>query len=110
MLPLDRLTEEARIGFREHGVNVDELELVLELDLDHEGNFGETFLAFNANEKKLYAMSVTSDHETEEKRKKARKAAEDAKAKASNVKKRTKDTKEFFSPDLFANSVFREYW
>lgn len=109
MLPLDRLTEEARIGFREHGVNVDELELVLELDLDHEGNFGETFLAFNANEKRLYAMSVTSDHETEEKRKKARKAAEDAKAKASNAKKRTKDTKEFFIPDLFANSVFREF-
>ncbi len=109
MLPLDRLTEEARIGFREHGVNVDELKLVLELDLNHEGNFGETFLAYNAKDKKLYAMSVTSDHETEEKRKKARKAAEDAKSKASKSKKAPKDVKEFFIPDLFANSVFREF-
>ena len=51
MLPLDKLTKEAEIGFLDRGVNVEQFSLVLELDLDREGNFGETFLAFDASEK-----------------------------------------------------------
>lgn len=51
MLPLEKLTEEAAAGFREHGVDPDSLDIVLELDLDNEGNFGESWLALNAKDK-----------------------------------------------------------
>ncbi len=109
MLPLDKLTEEARIGFSLHGVDTDSLSVVLELDLDHDGKFGESFLAFDAGKKMLYAMSVTSDNETVEKRKRARRAAEDAKAKAAKAGKEYKPPKDAFIPDLYKNAVFREF-
>ncbi len=106
MLPLDKLTEEARIGFTDRGIDTDTFDIVLELDLDHEGNFGETFLAFDSNSKKLWAMSVTSDNDTVEKRKKARKAAEEAGAKSD---KETKLANAAFTPDLYKNAVLREF-
>ncbi|MBQ2707328.1 MAG: ABC transporter ATP-binding protein [Clostridia bacterium] len=111
MLPLEKLTEEAAIGFREHGVSPDDLDIVLELDLDHEGNFGESWLAYDAKQKKLYAMSVTSDNDTAQKRKKARKAAEDARTKAQKAGKDIKDIDipGAVIPDLFKNAVFREF-
>ncbi|MCI8387732.1 MAG: ABC transporter ATP-binding protein [Clostridiales bacterium] len=105
MLPLEHLTEEAAAGFREHGVDPGELDIVLELDLDDEGNFGESWLAFNAKAKRLYMISVTSDNETEQKRKKARKAAEDS----SGKKKSGKLAKAAFIPDLFKGCRFSEY-
>ena len=106
MLPLDKLTEEARIGFTDRGIDTDTFDIVLELDLDHEGNFGETFLAFDSDAKKLWAMSVTSDNDTVEKRKKARKAAEDAKAKSD---KKTKLVSSAFTPDLYKNAILRTF-
>ena len=109
MLPLDKLTEEARIGFAEHGIDCGDLSMVLELDLDHEGNFGETFLAFDAGKKMLYAMSVTSDNDTEQKRKKARKAAEDAASKAAKRGKDTKARSSVLIPDLFKDAHFRQF-
>lgn len=109
MLPLDKLTEEAKIGFEANGVKTEGLNLVLELDLDHEGNFGESFLAFDAKAKKLYVMSVTSDNDTEQKRKKARKAAETAREKAAKTGKEYKAPRDAFIPDLFAHAVFREF-
>ena len=87
MLPLEKLTEEAAAGFREHGVDPESLDIVLELDLDNEGNFGESWLALNAKDKMLYSISITSDNETEQKRKKARAAAE---AKSSGKKKQNR--------------------
>jgi len=109
MLPLDKLTKEARIGFSDRGVSIDDLSMVLELDLDGEGNFGETFLGFSAKNKKLYVMSVSSDNETVEKRKKARKAAEDAKARAAKSKKAVDLDDIGFIPDLFKNAEFKEF-
>ena len=104
MLPLEKLTEEAAAGFREHGVDPESLDIVLELDLDNEGNFGESWLALNAKDKMLYSISITSDNETEQKRKKARAAAE---AKSSGKKNKT--VKNFVIPDLFKGCEFREF-
>ena len=104
MLPLEKLTEEAAAGFREHGVDPESLDIVLELDLDNEGNFGESWLALNARDKMLYSISITSDNETEQKRKKARAAAE---AKSSGKKNKT--VKNFVIPDLFKGCEFREF-
>ena len=103
MLPLEKLTEEAEAGVREHGVDTAALDLVLELDLDHEGNFGESWLAFEKKSMTLYMISVTSDNDTEQKRKKARAAAADAMAKSG--KKGTAPAK-FVIPDLFKNCYF----
>ena len=104
MLPLEKLTEEAAAGFREHGVDPESLDIVLELDLDNEGNFGESWLALNAKDKMLYSISITSDNETEQKRKKARAAAE---AKSSGKKNKT--VKNFVIPDLFKGCEFRKF-
>ncbi len=109
MLPLEKLTEEAAIGFREHGVNVDDIDIALELDLDLEGNFGECWLAFDGKAKKLYTMSITSDNDTEQKRKKARQAAIDAASKSKKSGKEAKTVAGAFIPDLFKNAVFCEY-
>ena len=105
MLPLEKLTEEAAAGFREHGIDPDALQLVLELDLDSQGNFGESWLAFDSKAKKLYTISITSDNETEQKRKKARAAAADAKSSG----KSGKSVKNAFIPDLFKGCEFHEY-
>jgi len=60
MLPLDKLTEEAKIGFERHGLPEDQIELAVRLDLDQEGNFGETWMAINTGKDTLYRMSVSS--------------------------------------------------
>lgn len=113
MLPLEKLTEEAAIGFRDHGVNPDTLDLALELDLDNSGNFGESWLAFESKSNKLYTISITSDNDTVQKRKKARAAAEALNAKnAKNAKKGAqpvKAIKDAFIPDLFKNCEFRSF-
>lgn len=74
MLPLDMLTEEAKAGFSEHGITEDDIILALQLDLDTEGNFGETWLAVDLAKRKIYCMSVSSDAETVYKKKKAKDA------------------------------------
>ncbi|MBE6612679.1 MAG: ABC transporter ATP-binding protein [Ruminococcaceae bacterium] len=109
MLPLEKLTEEAAIGFRERGINTDDLSLVLELDLDHEGNFGETWLAFDAGAKKLYTMSISSDNDTAQKRKKAKQALAAAKEKAAKSGREVKLPEGADLPDLFKDAVFAEY-
>lgn len=103
MLPLEKLTEEAAAGFRENGVDPDSLDLALELDLDTEGNFGESWLGYSKKEMRLYVISISSDNETEQKRKKARKAAEDS------AKKGSKTPKKVFIPDLFKGCDFASY-
>lgn len=106
MLPLDKLTEEASDGFRQHGVDPASIDLALELDLDYEGNFGESWLAFDKKATTLYMISVTSDNDTEQKRKKARAAAADALQKAG--KKGTVPPK-FVIPDLFKDCYFKSF-
>lgn len=60
MLPLDRLTKEAEQGFAAHGISAESIELALQLDMDTEGRFGETWLCIDAD-KKLHIMSATGD-------------------------------------------------
>jgi ATP-binding cassette subfamily B protein len=72
MLPLDKLTEEAKIGFSDHGVTEDDIIIALQLDLDLEGNFGETWLAVDIIKSKMYSMSITSDADTVFRQKKAK--------------------------------------
>ncbi|MBQ8577127.1 MAG: ABC transporter ATP-binding protein [Clostridia bacterium] len=58
MLPLDRLTNEAEQGLAAHGVPAESIILALQLDMDTEGQFGETWLCIDAD-KKLHIMSAT---------------------------------------------------
>ncbi len=58
MLPLDRLTEEAVQGFAAHGIDAEGIMLALQLDMDTEGRFGETWLCIDG-EKRLHVLSAT---------------------------------------------------
>ncbi len=100
MLPLDRLTDEAREGFEQHGIKEEDLTLAITLDLDTKGSFGETWLAVDKDKLLLYCMSITSDAELLEKRKQAR--ADQAKG-----KKIKEDILRI--PDLFKNAEFTTY-
>ncbi len=53
MLPLDTLSPQAKYVFESHGVKEEDLTLVLALDLDIEGRYGEGWLAVDAKRKKL---------------------------------------------------------
>lgn len=108
MLPLDKLSKEARIGFTDRGIDADRLSMVLELDLDCDGNFGETYLGFDAQSKMLYVMSVTSDNDTEQRRKKARQAAADAAGKKDGQKQKRAEQAAFV-PDLFTDASFKSF-
>ncbi len=106
MLPLDKLTKEAQIGFSDRGVDTERLDTVLCLDLDHEGGFGETVLAFSAADEMLYLLSVSADAKTEEKRKRARAAAKSSKKCKRGGHAEACD--ELFVPDLFVDATFKE--
>lgn len=60
MLPLDRLTNEAEQGFAAHGIPAQSIILALQLDMDTEGRFGETWLCVDTD-KKLHIMSATGE-------------------------------------------------
>ena len=44
MLPLDNLSEAATRALVDHGLSPDEMSVALQLDLDFDGNFGESWL------------------------------------------------------------------
>lgn len=90
MLPLEKLTEEAKTGFSEQGISEDDIILAVQLDLDMEGSFGETWLALSIVKRKIYSISITSDAETVFRQKKA------------------KDTGKI-NTELFKNAKFNEY-
>lgn len=98
MLPLEKLTDEARIGFADKGIDTDAFDVAVELDLDDEGNFGESWLAFNSKEKKLYLLSETSDNDTEQLRKKIK-----------NDQKSKKRRKTHQSENFFKNAKLVEF-
>ena len=83
MLPLEKLSDEAKLGFTERGVSEDNIDLCIELDLNTDGDFGATWLAIDNKKKKFYCMSVSSSadmfHDEKAKKtsaKKAKKASE----------------------------------
>ena len=106
MLPLDKLSVEARDGFQNHGVTVDSLTLAVELDLDINGDFGTTWLACDRDKMKFYAMSVTSDAETVYKQKKSetKQQHEHEKSHAAD-----EDEDQKTATGLFRGSYFKEY-
>ena len=53
MLPINKLTAEAAACFTEHGVVEDDILAALHLDLDHDGNFGDTWLALDVKRMRL---------------------------------------------------------
>ena len=58
MLPLDRLSKEAELGLEAHGIKADNIQLALQLDMDVDGRFGETWLCIDGD-KRLHIMSAT---------------------------------------------------
>ncbi|MCQ2431167.1 MAG: ABC transporter ATP-binding protein/permease [Clostridia bacterium] len=59
MLPLDRLTDAARAGFAAHGITEDTIRLALQLDMDVDGRFGETWLCID-KDKMLHIISAAA--------------------------------------------------
>lgn len=53
MLPLDTLSPQAKYVFEKHGVKEDDISLVLSLDLDQNGDYGEGWLAVDSKRKML---------------------------------------------------------
>lgn len=54
MLPLEKLTKEARLGFEKQGIDTAALDIALELELDldlDDGNFGEIWLALTVKKR-----------------------------------------------------------
>lgn len=74
MLPLDKLTSAAEKAFSDIGADTARLDLVLRMDLDLDGNFGETWLGCNTDDRKLYIISSSSDAEKIYRKKKAAEA------------------------------------
>jgi len=60
MLPLDEWDERIGKAFASHGVSEESIRLSLVLDLDTEGGFGETILAYDAENKVLYRLAYTA--------------------------------------------------
>ncbi|MBQ4290085.1 MAG: ATP-binding cassette domain-containing protein [Clostridia bacterium] len=63
MLPLDRLTEEAKYGLEAHGIREADLVVALQLDMDTKGQFGETWICLD-REKRMHVLSVTGTEGT----------------------------------------------
>lgn len=92
MLPLEKLSDEAKLGFAKHGIREDDIEMCIELDLNTDGHFGVTWLAVDNKKKKFYCMSVASNADI----------FHDPKAKKKNAVMAKID-------DLFENAMFVEY-
>lgn len=57
MLPLSKLTYEAKCGFSSHGVSENEIMACVYLDLDQNGKFGEGWLALTVDSSRLLYMA-----------------------------------------------------
>ncbi|MBQ3099177.1 MAG: ABC transporter ATP-binding protein [Kiritimatiellae bacterium] len=70
MLPLDRLSEAAVTALREQGLSPDDMSIAIQMDLDFEGNFGESWLLYRADTRTLIRLLADPDSipKTEKKR------------------------------------------
>jgi len=59
MLPINKLTKEAVAAFAENGVKEEDILAALHMDLDHDGNFGDTWLAIDAKRKRLCCAGLS---------------------------------------------------
>lgn len=65
MLPLDKPSEAVAKVLSDAGVPMDKIVIALYLDLDFEGRFGSGWLLFDAAEKKLWRVGLTTDPNAE---------------------------------------------
>ena len=61
MLPINKLTKEAAACFAEHGVVEDDILAALHLDLNQEGNFGDTWLALDVKRMRLCRADLSAN-------------------------------------------------
>ena len=61
MLPINKLTQEAAACFAEHGVVEDDILAALHLDLNQEGNFGDTWLALDVKRMRLCRADLSAN-------------------------------------------------
>lgn len=61
MLPLDKPGENVLKLFDKHGVGEDDISIAIHLDLDFSGRFGDSWLAYNAKNKKLLRMALVPE-------------------------------------------------
>lgn len=61
MLPLDNLSEAATRALVEHGLSPDDMAVALQLDLDFDGNFGESWLVYCQSTHSLIRLLADAD-------------------------------------------------
>ena len=61
MLPLDNLSEAATRALVDHGLSPDEMSVALQLDLDFDGNFGESWLIYCQSTHSLIRLLADAD-------------------------------------------------
>ena len=61
MLPLDHLTDAAAAALRDHGLSLDDMTVAVRMDLDFDGNFGESWLIFDKNTRLIHRVLADVD-------------------------------------------------
>lgn len=61
MLPLDKLSEAAIIALKERGLSQDNMSIAIQMDLDFEGNFGESWIIYRADTRTLIRLLADPD-------------------------------------------------
>lgn len=67
MLPLDKPEEKVLKLFGGHKVREDDIKICIHLDLDFEGRFGDSWLAYDAKRKRLLRLSLGTERDKEKK-------------------------------------------
>lgn len=62
MLPLELLTDEVKLIFEKNSVKMDDIELAIKLDLNFNGDYGESWLVIDLRRKKLCRLSLFPDY------------------------------------------------
>ena len=61
MLPINKLTKEAAACLQEHGVVEDDILAALHMDLNHDGNFGDVWLALDSKRMRLCRVDLSAN-------------------------------------------------
>ena len=61
MLPINKLTKEAAACLNEHGVVEDDILAALHMDLNHDGNFGDVWLALDIKRMRLCRVDLSAN-------------------------------------------------
>ena len=56
MLPLDKLSDAAILALKEKGLSPEDVSIAIQMDLDFEGNFGESWLLYRADTKSIIRL------------------------------------------------------